>query len=179
MSEAQSLNRIFVAQLCVWLRNTNQKVQKKPRKKERDKRKRKVCNPQCWNTWITLFIAGQVSETHTSWRSHILLYPRAGGVVNVAVFQPDRKHCVYVLIIWKAWARGPSSHTDSFLIRPRLPVRKKKTQKKNMQHLSWSDKHVALPGGDVWIKPIAIHHEKWVPLAILLITDSVISSAAF
>lgn len=48
-----------------------------------------------------------------------------------------------------------------------------------MQRLSWSDKHVALPGGDVWIKPIAIHHEKWVPLAILLITDSVISSAAF
>lgn len=103
---------------------------KKTKKKERDKRKRKVCNPQCWNTWITLFIAGQVSETHTSWRSHILLYPRAGGVVNVAVFQPDRKHCVYVLIIWKAWARGPSSHTDSFLIRPRLPVRKKKTKKK-------------------------------------------------
>lgn len=41
MSEAQSLNRIFVAQLCVWLRNTNQKVQKKTRKKKGIKEREK------------------------------------------------------------------------------------------------------------------------------------------
>lgn len=36
-----------------------------------------------------------------------------------------------------------------FLIRPRLPVKQTKKKKIHMQHLSRSDKHVALPGGDV------------------------------
>lgn len=53
---------------------------------------------------------------HTGSHTHTMSYLGAGGVVNVAVFQCDRKHCVIVLIICAAWTRWPSPHTDVWLL---------------------------------------------------------------
>lgn len=60
---------------------------------------------------------------HAGSHAHILLYLGAGGAVNVAVFQCDRKHCVYVLIVVQPGQEGPLSILMyGFLIRARPPL---------------------------------------------------------